>query len=250
MGVAKPKEGAGLYAKKVLDKIFRERTGKETKVVKRELLSEVAMGLIPGPGAGAVPRIARQRAVRDVTRGYLNLLRYPFSRKQALQAAKPQVGAIGRLPQELLDLVEKIEVRQLPGGTRAKYTEFVLRREAETARRVGRPLSEAPVKRREIYIDPYKAKPTSVYHEAGHLVQRTTKDPALKKLLKPVAKEYAEETAPHFESLAEKHARDFGAELVSRSMWEGPGRRFSVKELDRFARESLEETLKKSGWVP
>lgn len=248
MAVAKPKGGAGLYAKGVLDKIFRERTGKETKTVKRELLGEVAMGLIPGGGLPS--RIGKQEAARGVVRGYLKLLKGLYTRKEALQAARPQVRAIAKTPQEVLDLVDVLEPKYLPKHTRASFGEFVLKKDYDAAVAAGRPVTSLPTKSRRIYLDPIKAEPTSFYHEAGHVAQRTTRDSAIKKMLGPLRKEFEEGVSGKYGSLAEQHARDFAGDMLSMSELIAPRRGFTAEEFNEVLKRSLESTLKKRGWVP
>jgi len=53
MAVAKPRDD--LTPKSILGKFYKEKTGRELGEIKREILSEVAMGLIPGGGAVAKP---------------------------------------------------------------------------------------------------------------------------------------------------------------------------------------------------
>lgn len=253
MAIAKPENGnIWSRATKLLDKIIKEKTGKEAKNVKRELLSEVVMSLIPGGGAATAPlRIGRQEAVRGITRGFLKHLAPRVGRKAALKAAKPHVSATARLPQEMLNLVEEIEVKRLPRDIRARLLEFATKADFEVAQTAKKGVPAGLVKRREIYLDPSKAQPTSVYHEIGHLMQRTTGDPALKKLLKPVTREYTQRTAATSQqSLTERHARDFASDMLKRLQWERTGKRFSAKELDEVASWSLENVLRKSGWVP
>lgn len=241
----------------------RERTGEVAKPGSWwKGVKGRARALIEAPGKLSTSELAeratsafgaavlKEKAVRDITKGYLKILGGSRTRKEALKAAKPQVGAVGRTPQELLDLVEAVKVKQLGRKTRAQYAEFAIKDELAAAKAAGRPVTTVPTAKREIHLDPFEAKPGSFYHEVGHLVQRTSKDPAIRKLLKPVVKEYAESTATGFGSLAEKHAREFSYDVLTRLGREKPGKRFAAKEFDEMIKSSLENVLKKSGWVP
>ncbi len=238
---AKGKSAAGLWWEDV-----KKRAKVIVEAPKELGTSELAMKAagVFGPGA-----ILRQKAVRDVTRGFLKHLAPHYrTRKEALQAAKPHVSAIGRLPQETLDLLKSVEVRHLPRSARARFREFSSAGEFATAKATRR---VPVVRKREILLDPEKAEPGSVYHEVGHLIQKTTKDPALVKSLKPVTEEYLQSVQQSstrgFQSLTERHARDFASDTLKRLQWEKPGKRFSVKELDEIASWSLENILRKTG---
>jgi len=62
MAVAKPKEE--LTPRSILGGVYKEKTGKELGQIKRELMTEVAMGLIPGAGAVAGPaRMLKSHAI-------------------------------------------------------------------------------------------------------------------------------------------------------------------------------------------
>jgi len=205
-------------------------------------LAEAATGIF---GAG----ILRQKAVRDITKGFLKHLAPEVGRKTALKAARPHIGATARLPQELLDLVESVQVKYLPKGIRARLTEVTKFEELRAAKFAKR----SPVARRmDISLDPEQALPSSVYHEAGHIVQKTTKDPALARMLGPVTREYAEKVgvSPGRQSLTERHARDFASDILKKLQWERTGKKFSVRELDEIASWSLESILRKSGRTP
>ena len=120
MAVAKPKEGAGLYAKGVLGKIFKERTGEEIGKVKRELLSEVAMGLIPGAGAVARPaRMLKPHAIGKVIIGAGRI--GSRSRIRPRRGLERWVGELLRAPQKELSRVKDVRVRALEPRTLGKY---------------------------------------------------------------------------------------------------------------------------------
>lgn len=120
MAVAKPKEGASLYAKGVLNKIFRERTGKETKVVKRELLSEVAMGLIPGAPAVAKPlKILKPHAIGKVIIGAGRI--GSRSRTRSGKGLGHWVSELLRAPQKELSRVKDIRARALSEHFLGRY---------------------------------------------------------------------------------------------------------------------------------
>lgn len=209
---------------------------------KRQLLSDVLLTL----GTGGIPaaRIAKGTAGRTVTRQMLGYLEPLIGRKAALEKIRTQMGSLGRMPQEWLTPVSKITAEELPVGTMARYIEDIFVKGG----------TKSPLARR-IILDPLEARPTSLFHELGHMAQTSTKTPtSLKRALRPLAEEAEEALAAgrptRYHGLSERHAREFAPKVAEALVGRRPREVLTSKEMTKIFKDTLEKTLKAGGWVP